>query len=107
MKREFLGEFEELVLTIVATLSSNAYGQTVMNAIIDLTGRDVTISAVHTTLYRLEDKGLLHSEMSGNTNKKGGRSKRIFKATVAGLATLRNMKAVRESMWKLIPMLKD
>lgn len=105
MKREFLGEFEELVLTAVAALSENAYGHTVTNAITELTGREVSVSTVHTTLYRLEDKGLLHSELSSGESKRGGRSKRIFKATVSGLATLRNMKSIRESLWKLIPVL--
>jgi len=105
MKREFLGEFEELVLTAVAALNENAYGHTVTNAITELTGREVSVSSVHTTLYRLEDKGLLHSELSNGESKRGGRSKRIFKATVSGLATLRNMKSIRESLWKLIPVL--
>ena len=106
MGKEYLGEFEELVLTMVGVLREEAYGNAIVNEIKDRVGRDSNLSAVHVTLYRLEDKGLVKSSMGGSTNARGGRRKRIFTISNAGLAMLRAMKEARMDLWKLIPQLK-
>lgn len=106
MNREYLGEFEELVLTMVGILQEDAYGNAIVTEIQERVGRIVNLSAVHVTLYRLEDKGLVKSKMGGATNARGGRRKRIFTVTNAGLAMLRAMKDARMDLWKLIPQLK-
>ena len=103
--KDYLGEFEELVLTMVGILREEAYGNAIVAEIKDRVGRDVNLSAVHVTLYRLEDKGYVTSHMGGVTKSRGGRRKRIFTITNAGLAILRTMKAVRIDLWKLIPQL--
>lgn len=105
MAKEYLGEFEELVLTMVGILQDEAYGNTIVNEIKERLGREVALSAVHVTLYRLEDKGFVKSRMGGATPTRGGRRKRIFSVTNAGLATLRRMKEARMDLWKLIPKL--
>lgn len=104
--KEYLGEFEELVLTMVGILKDEAYGNAIVAAIKERVGRESTLSAVHVTLYRLEDKGLVKSAMGGATNARGGRRKRIFQVTNAGLAMLRGMQAARMDLWKMIPQLK-
>lgn len=106
MSKEFLGEFEELVLTMVGVLQDEAYGNAIVIEIKERVGRDSNLSAVHVTLYRLEDKGLVKSLMGGSTNTRGGRRKRIFTITNAGFAILRSMKQSRMDLWKLIPQLK-
>ncbi len=106
MSKEYLGEFEELVLTMVGILQEDAYGNAIVNEIKTRVGRDSNLSAVHVTLYRLEDKGLIKSYMGGATNARGGRRKRIFTITNAGLSMLRAMKEARIDLWKLIPQLK-
>jgi PadR family transcriptional regulator, regulatory protein PadR len=106
MSKEYLGEFEELVLTMVGILQEESYGNSIVNEIKERVGRDVNLSAVHVTLYRLEDKGYVKSRMGGATNSRGGRRKRIFQVTNAGLSMLRSMKEARMDLWKLIPQLK-
>lgn len=106
MTKDYLGEFEELVLTVVGILQDEAYGNAIVSEIKDRVGRDVNLSAVHVTLYRLEDKGYVKSRMGGATNERGGRRKRIFTITNAGLAILKSMKEARMNLWKLIPQLK-
>lgn len=106
MSKEFLGEFEELVLTMAGILQEEAYGNAIVAEIKQRVGREVNLSAVHVTLYRLEDKGFVKSKMGGATNQRGGRRKRIFTVTNAGLAMLRSMKEARMDLWKLIPQLK-
>jgi DNA-binding PadR family transcriptional regulator len=106
MNKEYLGEFEELVLTMVGILQEDAYGNAIVNEIKQRIGRESNLSAVHVTLYRLEDKGLIKSKMGGATQARGGRRKRIFTITSAGLSMLKAMKEARMDLWKLIPQLK-
>lgn len=106
MAKEYLGEFEELVLTLVGALQEDAYGAAITDEIESRLKRSVNLSAVHVTLYRLEDKGFIKSKLGGATNERGGRRKRIYTITSAGMATLRAMKEVRVDLWKLIPQLK-
>jgi PadR family transcriptional regulator, regulatory protein PadR len=105
MSKDFLGEFEELVLTMVAVLQENAYGNAIVTEIKSLLNREVNLSAVHVTLYRLEDKGYLRSRIGGATQERGGRRKRIFSLTNSGLSLLRSIKESKTELWKLIPQL--
>ena len=103
MKGTYLGEFEELVMLTVASLDGEAYAVTVKAEIEN--HRNVNISAIHSALYRLEEKGFLTSEFGGATSKRGGKQKRYFKVTNAGFAELQRSKDVREQYWKTIPQL--
>jgi PadR family transcriptional regulator PadR len=105
MPKEYLGEFEELILTLVAVLRDDAYGAAITEEIRQRQNRDVNLSAVHVTLYRLEDKGYVKSSLGGETNERGGRRKRIFTVTSAGMAMLKAMKESRIELWKLVPKL--
>ena len=106
MKNKGLGEFEELVLLAVCILEETAYGISVKKEVEKHSGRSVLLGAVHITLYRLQDKGLLTSEMGGNTEKRGDRRKRLFSITSSGMKQLKAAQEVRQSMWQFIPQLK-
>jgi PadR family transcriptional regulator, regulatory protein PadR len=106
MAKEFLNDFEELILTMVAVLGEDAYGAAITIEIERWLHRKATLSAVHVTLYRLEDKGYVKSKVGGATQERGGRSKRIYTITNAGMAVLRAMKETRTQIWKLVPQLK-
>ena len=92
MPKEYLGEFEELVLTMVAALKEDAYGAAITEEIETRLKREVNLSAVHVTLYRLQDKGYIKSTMGGGTNGRGGRRKRIYSISNAGMSILKVMK---------------
>ncbi len=102
MKGTHLGEFEELVLLSVGMLYDEAYGVRVQEALAQEAGREASISAVHATLYRLEKKGLLRSEMGDPTPERGGRRKRLFQVTGAGDQALRETRALRDKLWGLV-----
>jgi PadR family transcriptional regulator PadR len=106
MAKEYLGEFEELVLMMVGALQEDAYGAAISDEIESRLKRDVNLSAVHVTLYRLEDKGYIRSSLGCATKERGGRRKRIYTITSAGVAILRAMKEARIDLWKMIPQLK-
>jgi DNA-binding PadR family transcriptional regulator len=106
MIKEYLGEFEEMVLILVAALQEDAYGAAIADEIENRLKREVNLSAVHVTLYRLEDKGLIKSALGGATKERGGRRKRIYTITSAGMAMLKAMKESRITLWKMVPQLK-
>ena len=99
-KGESLGEFEHLTLLAVLRLGDDAYGMRVRREISGRTGRDVAIGAVYATLDRLEAKGLLKSAIGEPTAERGGRAKRSFRLTVAGI------EAVNRSQQNLLSMLE-
>ncbi|NET31472.1 MAG: PadR family transcriptional regulator [Cyanothece sp. SIO1E1] len=101
--RLHLGEFEEVVLLLVAVHHEDAYGLSIRNSIEEKLNRKVTLSSVHTALYRLEEKGFLESEVGGVTKERGGRRKRLFKITSLGKEALEASRASRDLLWSLIP----
>lgn len=103
MSKDYLGEFEELILTVVGILKEEAYGNAIVETINKQLDRKVNLSAVHITLYRLEDKGLVKSEMRGATSQRGGRRKRYFQITNAGIAQLLKIQEQRHKLWQLLP----
>jgi DNA-binding PadR family transcriptional regulator len=103
MKGTNLGELEELILLTVGILYKEAYGVAVMDEIEKQTRRSLNISAVHAVLKRLEDKGLVKSEMSEPTGERGGRRKRIFLLTAAGKKAIEEANELRNQMFNQIP----
>jgi PadR family transcriptional regulator, regulatory protein PadR len=103
MRGTSIGEFEELVLLSVGILFDDAYGLAIADELQQKTMRSVMISSVHKALVRLEDKGFVKSRMGGGTNIRGGREKRLYTLTPAGISVLNEMKELRNQMWKEIP----
>lgn len=103
MKGTYLGEFEEIVLLTVGVLFDEAYGVAIGEEIEQHTGRPISISAVHSALHRLAEKGFVHSRMGGAKPERGGRRKRLFTVTIAGQRALQEAKALRNQLWQQIP----
>ncbi len=98
-----LGNLEETILLLVMVIKDEAYGFSVVKHYQEHTGKSISISAVHSVLSRLEKKGFISSAMGGATEERGGRRKRIFRATKAGVTAVSQMKSDRQKLWKLIP----
>lgn len=103
MKGTNLGEFEEVVLLAVAIRSGEAYGAAVTVEIEQQMGRSVNLGAVHSALHRLQEKGLVRSQLGGMTAERGGRRKRLYAVTAAGQRALQEIRQVRNQMWEAIP----
>src|SRR5205085_6667906 len=83
--RDYLGEFEHLIVLALLRLDDLAYGVTVRQEIELRTKREVSIGAVYATLDRLERKGYVSSYRGDPTPQRGGRSKRFFRVTQKGI----------------------
>jgi PadR family transcriptional regulator, regulatory protein PadR len=96
--RDYLGEFEHIVLLALLRLEDRAYGVTVRQEIEFRTQREVSIGAVYATLDRLETKGYVKSHHGDPTPERGGRSKRFFRVTGKGVAAVNRTQRVLQSM---------
>lgn len=103
MSRIYLGELEELVLLMVALLQDEAYGVPIVQELQKQAGRELSISATHAVLHRLEEKGFVKSKMGGASEERGGRRKRLFKITAHGRNVLQEVYDTRAAIWKMIP----
>ena len=80
-----LGEFEQIVLLAVLRVGDEAYGVTIRAEIETRIGRAPAPGALYVTLDRLEEKGFVTSRIGDPTPQRGGRAKRFFKVTAAGV----------------------
>ena len=101
--RNHIGEFEEVVMLTIGILNQEAYSLAIKNEIERTLNRRVSMGALHTGLYRLEEKGYLTSELGEPTKKRGGKPKRFFKVTMKGQNTLKEVMEARTKLWKSIP----
>ena len=100
MSDPYLGEFEQIVLLAVVRLAGKAYGVPIRQEIEERAGRRVTVGALYATLDRLEAKRLLESWFADPTPERGGRSKRFFRITPAGVHALSESKTMFDRMWQ-------
>ena len=98
-KGSFLGEFEQVVLLAVARLDGEGYGTSVRREIERQVGRDASIGAIYATLSRLEDKGLLESRDGEAEPRRGGRARRHFAISPAGVDALHAARDMMDRMW--------
>ena len=96
--RDYLGEFEHLIVLALLRLQDRAYGVTVRQEIEFRTKREVSIGAVYATLGRLEAKGYVKSHYGDPTPERGGRSKRFFRVTARGMAAVNRTHRALQSM---------
>jgi PadR family transcriptional regulator, regulatory protein PadR len=85
-----LGEFEQLVLIAIVRLGDDAYGALIRRSIEERTDRRLSISAVYTTLDRLERKGCVRSWIGDPTPQRGGRRRKHFALQPLGARALRS-----------------
>ena len=95
-----LGEFEQVVLLSILRLDDTAYGVSIRAEITEHTGRNVTPGALYTTLQRLEEKGFVTSRLGDPTPERGGRAKRYYKVSAAGLKTVKRAQNAYQSLLK-------
>jgi DNA-binding PadR family transcriptional regulator len=101
-KRSHLGDLEELVLLAVMRLGEEAYGGRIRDELKAEARRAVSISTIYVTLMRLEEKGYAHSWKGEPTASRGGKAKRHYEVTPAGVEVVQRVREVRERMWDAV-----
>ena len=84
-RKDYLGEFEHLVLLAILQLGDGAYGVGIRDMIEERAQRAVSFGAVYSTLRRMERKGYVRSK-TGDAEPESGRARKYFRVTPAGTA---------------------
>lgn len=96
---DHLGEFEALVLTAVIRVGDEANGTAIYRELEQRSAREASLPAIHVTLRRLEEKGLLRSE-TGLPSPRGGRPRRYYRPTSEGVRALKGFRDMWRGLWK-------
>jgi PadR family transcriptional regulator PadR len=88
-----VGEVEQLVLIALVRLGEGTYAVPIRALVEQETGLALSRGAVYVTLERLEAKGYVASWFAEPIAVRGGKARRVFRLTPAGLAAARASKA--------------
>lgn len=105
--RDYLGEFEHIVLLAVLRLDEQAYGVAIRREIEARAKREVSIGAIYATLDRLEAKGCVRSRVGEPTPERGGRSKRYFRVTAQGASAINRTHRALRSLTEGLDLLRS
>jgi len=97
---EVLGTFEQAVLLAIVRLRDAAYGRAILQEVEKRLTREVAAGAVHATLERLENKGLVRSQLGSGTAIRAGRPRRYYQLEPSGLSALNDAREVMEELWR-------
>lgn len=97
---DILGAFEQAVLLAIVRLGEDAYGRAVLKEVQVRLDRDIAAGAVHSTLDRLENKGLVGSRLGSGTPIRSGRPRRFYRLRPRGYRALNETRAAVESLWR-------
>jgi DNA-binding PadR family transcriptional regulator len=96
---EYLSQREEQILLAIGYLREDAYLVSIRKYLSSIAGRELSIGAVHIPLRRIEKQGLIAASFGESTAIRGGRRKKIYRLTSAGLEALKENKKVSDRLW--------
>lgn len=103
MTRRLLTDFEIMILLGIVRIGDEAYGVPIAREIETTTGRAVQLPAIYAALDRLERQGLVQSRLGEATAQRGGRAKKYFSLTPAGLGSVRDTRNALTALWSRLP----
>jgi PadR family transcriptional regulator PadR len=89
MGRHLLGSFEQTLLYALVRLGPDASGLDIARLIESRTRRVLSPGAIYAGLDRLSERGLVTSKLGDPTPQRGGKRRRLYRATAAGVERLR------------------
>jgi PadR family transcriptional regulator PadR len=99
-QRDYLGQFELMVLLAVIRIGDDAYGVPIARELEAATNREAGIGSVYAALERLQEKGLVSSSVGDPTPERGGRAKQYFHVTSKGLKAAREARRTLNRLWQ-------
>ena len=89
MSKDLLGEFEHQVLLALLRQGKEGYSVPIVVELEERTGREIAPAAVYVSLRRLEEKGLLVTDLRTADPGEGGRQRRYYSVTAEGMERIR------------------
>ena len=106
MSERLLTDFELMLLLAVLRVGEDAYGVTIARELEETGGRTTTLAAIYLALERMREGGLVRSRLGQKTPRRGGRAKKMWSVTGAGLRAIKRTRNAFVALWKGIPELK-
>ena len=91
---------EEIIMMAILNLGEEAYLVAITDYLTKLTEKTVNLASAHLPLSRLDQAGLIASEMGAATAVRGGRRKKIYRITEEGFTVLEEHKRLTDRLWK-------
>jgi PadR family transcriptional regulator PadR len=99
LARDYLTDFELMILLAILRVGDEAYGVPIAREMEHAGRRGVVLGAVYAALDRLEGNGLVSSSLGDPTPARGGRAKRFFRVTPAGVKAVKQTRQALTRLW--------
>jgi DNA-binding PadR family transcriptional regulator len=106
MSREYLTDFELMILIAILRVGEHAYGVPIARELEETGRRSVLLGAVYAALDRMEKQGLVSSKLGEPTAQRGGKAKRFFGVTSKGVRAVKDTQRALTALWTGVPALK-
>ncbi|MCP4727350.1 MAG: PadR family transcriptional regulator [bacterium] len=90
---------EELLLLSILNLGEDAYLVSIQDYYSKTINKQIALTTIYLPLSRLENRGMISSDLGEATAVRGGRRKRIYKLTEEGLEALTKHKMISDTLW--------
>jgi PadR family transcriptional regulator PadR len=97
---QHLTDLEQLLLLATLRVGEGAYAAALLDDLAGTADRSVSLGTIYVTMVRLEERGLVTSELGEPTSQRGGKAKRLYRVTAEGRDALERTRRVLERMWE-------
>jgi PadR family transcriptional regulator PadR len=103
---KLLSRIEEIILLSIWRLDENAYGMTIREEVIKITGKNWLLGAIYGPLGRLHKNKYVYTLKGDPSHERGGRSKMYYRLTKEGIKALKEIQYINSLVWDGIKELK-
>lgn len=96
-----VGALEEIVLMILLKYEE-CHGVQIAQHYEAILDKTISLPAIHVVLKRMEKKGWVDSKFGEPTAKRGGRRKRLYRATSSGYHAIEKLQEAKSKLWASI-----
>lgn len=94
---------EQILLLSIWRMGDNAYGVTIRDKVMEVTGKNMIYGTLYNSLDQLLSKGYVTSKRGEPTPERGGRSKIFYHITRLGKQALNNSRQFNARLWQDVP----
>lgn len=96
---KWLTKSEEMLLITIWRLKDDAYGVTIRQQIMEMTGEKMTYGTLYSYLDQLTRKGYVNKRDGDPTPERGGRRKIYYTISKIGMEALQKTKDLNSVLW--------
>ena len=94
------GTLEHMVLLAIAGRTGDAQARDVYEILVEATGHDASVAAIHITLARMAEKGWVDVRSMAPEPGRGGKPRRWYRLSKAGADLLSGLRLGMDRLWR-------